>query len=185
MSYIFNQTGLNAGCGAISACTSFTVSTGPLAKKATDGGAVGSEVTLSLFASNGEFEFVSIVFEIIPGSSFTVWNAGTYTVNINITGENTGNYLESVYICRVDSGCSSLSAIGSSTGNAIECSLGVKTISLSGSEIANPSSTDKIYIIVTTSGSGGNLKITPNQQIITPLSMSSYSSKSSSSKSSS
>jgi surface protein len=105
--------------------------------------------------------------------SGTNWNSGSWTWRLNIASQTTGGmYLDSVYICRVNSSDVVQSTIASATGLNISLgSFGVVSGSLTGTS-ESPSTGDYvsvIYVIRNTAGSTQGIGNLPDQIINSPF----------------
>jgi hypothetical protein len=104
--------------------------------------------------------------------SHTNWNAGTYTVRLNVVTANMNVTLSSVYVCRVASDDTPISTIGSSTALGLSlATTGVITTTVSGTA-ETPNFGDYINIVlVFTNGAMTNqtFEYLPDQNIDTPL----------------
>lgn len=133
-------------------------------------GAGSSENTFSVPTSQADDAEYS--FELVIASDST-WDAGNWTVRLDLTtGANDATW-ESCFICRVNSGCTNQAEIGSATGLGISCmTAGVKSTVIAGS-VQSPSAGDKVIIVCGFSNSNSmfarTLGITPSQLIDSPF----------------
>lgn len=101
--------------------------------------------TVTLPAS-GAVEIV-LVYEVLPTSSTYRFEAGTYTVRINIGVANANVQLDEVYLCHVSS-CTNQGTMGSKTGIATALSAtGAYDVTLHGNGVNNGIA-DKIWAMV-------------------------------------
>ncbi|MGI9585006.1 MAG: hypothetical protein ACR2N7_05390, partial [Acidimicrobiia bacterium] len=79
------------------------------------------------------------------------WASGTWTIRIEVNNAtNTAATLESCYICRMD-GNSTVSTVGSQTGQAKSCTNGVKTWTISGAA-SSGDATDTFWVLISAKG---------------------------------
>jgi hypothetical protein len=104
------------------------------------------------------------------------WDAGTWTIRLNITASNMNLTWSQVYVCRINSTCVNQETIGSNTAVNISLSTtGVKSTTVSGSAVT-PSAGDKVLIVLAfTNGamSSQSAQYTPDQDIDSPFTASS------------
>src|SRR5262245_65381674 len=113
--------------------------------------------------------------EWTPDASLT-WDAGTWTVRLNVTTANASIQWTDTYICKVNSTCTNSSAttIGSLTGQTTSLgTTGVKTHSVTGSAVT-PSAGDKVVVMICHTNVSANMNQTfawtPNQLVDSPFS---------------
>jgi hypothetical protein len=158
--------------GAIAACSTLTLGSGPVALQATQGGAAGSNSNTITVAGNAS-QVAYVFFETAANEpGLTSWQSGTYTMRLNLTA---GNALQltwdALYICRVSSSGVSQATIASATLMNIAMSLGVHSKSLTGSA-QTASVGDRLYFVLgfsTNSGLALNFSFKADQLIDTPL----------------
>jgi len=167
------QTDDSSLCTTVSAfCSGLSVGSGTTGSRdATAGGSAGSsEVSLT----TGSAESNSIVFQFVSGElGSDSWESGTWTVNVNCTTSNEDVTLQSIYICRVNSSCTSQETIGSLTSIGQSwIATGTKTHEFTCSASSGASTTDHAVIILAfdSEGHGGkSFGITPSLTIATPV----------------
>ena len=102
----------------------------------------------------------------------TAWNAGTWTINIDVTQGATGVTLTSAYLCRVSSSNVNAAMIGSATGLNIDMSTtGLKTLTIAGTA-QTPAAGDFVELIVGFSNSTSSYPVVywkPNQVVNSPF----------------
>lgn len=171
MALILVQIDTVAPCGTILACASPAdgLATAPQARQAEEGGSAGSG-ELSVTINKGDTQ-AGVMFES-PAVGKTIWQAGTYTVRLNVTTAVADLNLVEVHVCRVNSSCVSQATVGSSVGLSISIgSIGVKTVEVEGAE-QSAADTDRIYIVLVfkqTSHANAVFGFTPDQNIDTPI----------------
>lgn len=171
MAVILVQTDTVAPCGTILACTSPAdgLATVPQARQAEEDGSAGSG-ELSVTINKADIQ-AGVMFES-PAVGQTTWQAGTYTVRLNVTTAVANLDLIEVHVCRVNSGCVSQETVGSSVGLAISMgTTGVKNVDVIGSE-QSASATDRIYIVFifqAVNHVNCTFGFTPDQNIDTPI----------------
>lgn len=139
----------NAGCSGVGAATS---TTSRLLGGSAGGGSSGP-------GNSNTSEGWAIVWESdagVPGA--TQWNAGTATVEINVTSGNTSLQWRGVYLCRVDASGSNIEVWGSLTGLTTAIDTNVHSFNVSVAELTT-SSSDRLMVIFTiahTTGHGGS-----------------------------
>jgi hypothetical protein len=115
-------------------------------KLAVDGGTAGT-TTLTEGVTGSAADELGCRWEIAPAVGVS-WDAGTWTVRLNVTASNMNLTWDLVYICRVDSSCVNQATIGSTTGLAISLStIGVKTATVSGAA-QTPTAGDLVQVIL-------------------------------------
>jgi hypothetical protein len=146
MSMDFQQTDDAAACAAAARCSGAGVNGDTdFNKAATVGGSAGvSEVTVTVDVSAADLACAWVECIVPAGAT---WGAGNWTVRLNVATGNHQITLDAIYICRVNSSCTSQATIGSLTAiNANLASAGVQTHTVSGSA-QSPSAGDKVIII--------------------------------------
>jgi hypothetical protein len=112
----------------------------------TNGGSAGSQ---SLGASAAAGADVTAGNFMIDQAGTFFWNAGQWTVRLNVTTANTNITWEAIYVCRVDSSFNTISTLGSVTGLGISCgTTGVKTANVTTVADYSRASTDNCLVIV-------------------------------------
>lgn len=171
MAIILVQTDTVAPCGTILACTSPAdgLANVPQARLAEQGGSAGSG-ELSVSINKADIQ-AGVMFES-PAVGQTTWQAGTYTVRLNVTTAVANLSLIEIHVCRVNSSCVSQETVGSSVGLGISMgTTGVKNVDVIGSE-QSASATDRIYIVFifqAINHTSPTFGFTPDQNIDTPI----------------
>lgn len=174
MALNFTQTNTagTTGIDAPSACASGDPGFGGAGttRIASDGGSVGSTPVSIQF--NGSAEGLGKHgFEITVASGVS-WDAGTWTVRLNVTAANMNLTLTKCRLCVFNSSNISQASLGSNTELSISLgSTGVKTASVTGSSYS-PSVGDKVMVIwytVNGSMSSQTFEFTPDQNIDSPF----------------
>lgn len=164
-------TGFNNSCGS-----SGIVANAMGAVECSNGGTLGSSTrTWALSGNQTDTNFDSVFWIKSSGiPSGTSWDAGTWTVRWNITTANMNLTLRRCVICKVDSGITTYTKIGETSGLATSLgSTGVITISVTGSAMT-PSAGDQIIIMFFGDNSSMNLAsvtVTENQNIDSPFTL--------------
>lgn len=172
MAINFTQTDTNDQCARNGTYCSGLTSAGVAGNsdRCVDGGTAGTlERTFSV---PGEASDQAItIFTCLVGASVS-WDAGTWTVRLNVTTENMFLTWSSVHICRVNSSCTNQETIGSSSSLGIGLdTAGVKSTTVSGSAVT-PSAGDKVVIVFGLSNSNMSAQsvgITVDQNIDSPF----------------
>jgi hypothetical protein len=159
------QCSQDSNCGIMQACQ--PVMPGPLSKPCLIRYGVQGGPTI-LCDNNSSLVHVSEPAAQAP------WPAGTWVVRLNVLSPGTsGSTWDSVYICRVDTGCNNQSTIASATGLAIDIHQpGGYSVTLQGAADAGASATDSFYIAYGFLNHGPpnqNLTIKLDQPIDTPF----------------
>lgn len=172
MAVDLQQIDTDAVCTAGSSyCAGLSLNSQRFRKGAVQGGTAGtSAITHSVQASAANL--AAIYFELTGIDSLS-WDSGTWTVRLNVTTSNMNVSWESVHICRVTSGCSNVSSLGSASGLGISLGgTGVVSANVSGSA-ATPDAGDKIIIILGLSNantmSAQSFGWTPSEIITSPF----------------
>jgi hypothetical protein len=158
-----------AACGLIAACSGATVLAGG-GRAATIGGTPGTtEVTALVPAGTTRAVFA---IEVTPEESVS-WDAGNCEVRLNVTSGNMDLTISAIYICRVNSSCTSQETLGSETGLSLSTTGGIsidRTIAISA--VASPGAGDKLYVVMVVTNSNSMLDrtigVTPDGEIDTP-----------------
>ena len=172
MPLIFVQSDAVGPCAALSThCAVGTASSSRVARQCTVGGTPGvTQNTPTLEAAAVDFRQIWYECEVPAG---TYWEAGDWTIRMNVTTANADVQWKSAHICRISSGCINQATIGSNTAvNITLNTTGVKTVVISGSAQA-PAPGDKVMILLgftdLTSKGTETWGLTPNQNIDSPL----------------
>lgn len=169
---VFTERDTAATCNATQAvaCSGGTAAATTNSALVETGGTAGSVEDSVQITDNAQR--VVYWFESV-GPSDTSWNAGTWTVRVNITTTDADGQWDHTHICRVNSSCGSPTAVGSLTDQNIAISTsGTKTMNVTGSS-QTAASTDLFLIVLTfqDTAAHGNMSagITPSLNIDTPL----------------
>jgi hypothetical protein len=171
MAISFTQTDTAAACGALVYCSSASLNGARSLKQATNGGTPGV-TTITQQIDGGASNLIAVFFECIVETD-TAWNAGTWTINLNVTSAESAIAWNRVNICRLSSGCTNQASIASVGGLDISLSTtGTKTASVSGSA-QTPSAGDKVMVLLAFNNSTGadrSFDYRPNVTIDSPFS---------------
>ena len=166
MAQTYNQTA-TAGPSAGQYCTGNATANGAAwSKQASVGGSSGAEATITVDGSltTGRAVYYKC---IIP--SGTNWDAGDWTINVNVTTAAANTTIEQCHVCRVNSSDVNQQTLGSATGLGIAVSAtGVKTITVNQGSAATPSVGDNVIIVLALTNANSctrTLGITPDQTI--------------------
>lgn len=148
-----------AGEFAIAAfCSADTVtaSSNKAAWQASSGGSAGTASHTNYGANSSDVSRVNLNFDITIDSG-TSWDAGTWTVRLNLTSAQSQNGCTwtKVYICRVNSAGVNQETLGSNTAVGISLgTTGVKSANVTGNAATSPASTDRVVVVMSiTNGS--------------------------------
>ena len=105
---------------------------------------------------------------------YASWNAGAWTIRLNVTSNHPAIYWREAHVCRVNSAGVSQESIGSNlTIDQQMGSSGVKTAHVSGAASPGALASDTVYIVCVFENlepfTSNALGITPDQDIDTPL----------------
>lgn len=170
MSLVFTQTASVMTCAKGDFCGGVSDAVNGVAKQALIGGAP-SAVPINIPVQAGDVGHTYVWFECqLPEGS--VWNAGTWTVRLDVTTANANISWEGASVCRVSSGCVSQATIGFHGFIGINLgSTGVKASGVVGSA-QTPSSGDKVIICLQFANSLGSIQsfqFTPDVNIDSPF----------------
>lgn len=170
MAITFTQTDTVAVCGALVYCSPNSLNGTRSLRQAIVGGTPGvTAITRSI--DGGASNLIAVFFECIVGTD-VAWNAGTWTINLNVTTANASITWDRLNICRLSSGCVNQASIAFATGLGISLSTtGTKTATAPGSAQA-PSAGDKVMVLLAfdnSSGSTVSFGYTPNLTIDSPF----------------
>ena len=100
------------------------------------------------------------------------WDAGTWTVRMNVTTANMNIDLTEIHICRHNSACVTQESIGSATGLTIDCgTTGVKSQTVTGSAVT-PVAGDVVIVVFVFTNAAMTIQsigVTPDQNIDSPF----------------
>lgn len=151
-------------------CSGGASSANDIARTAVDGGTAGTGTPSVIATASGVSEAL-LNFEITPAGG-TSWDAGTWTVRLNVTTANMNVTLVAIWICRVDSSGVNQATIGSATGLSISVgTTGVKSQTVTGSA-QTPAAGDMVEVVFLFSNgamSSSSLNIKPDQNIDSPF----------------
>jgi hypothetical protein len=168
MAMIFTQTDTDGVCGTADYCQNITPDPPfDAQKQCSVGGSAGSTpVTVTVGASTNRM----ISFEcVVPAG--TSWDAGDWTLRLNVTTANMNLTWGTGAICRVSSGCVNQANIDSYNAAQSLGSTGVKSFTTAGLT-QTPSAGDKVIIgLVISNGamSDQSFAFTPDQNIDSPF----------------
>lgn len=165
----FTQTDTVGVCALGQYCA-VDVSTPEARREASDGGTPGI-TTVSPSVAASAVDDNEIQFDC-PVAADVNWNAGTWTVRLNSTVSAMAITWDTVYICRVSSGCVSQATIGSAVGLGISLNVvGVKSATVSGTA-QTPAVGDRVMVILGFDNSGTMavaFSFIPDQNIDSPF----------------
>ena len=170
MALSFVETDTAAPLGTLQACSAFAVGTTvPLARLAEIGGTAGSASTVVTCAASTNASFVML--QMQPNT--TLWQAGVFSWPINVTVANSNLQWRRFYVCRLNSGGTSLATIASNlTVNNVFSSTGVKTATATAGADTTVDSTDILYYVATFlngAASSQSCTLVFNQTTTTPI----------------
>ncbi len=166
-SYVQNDTAQVCALNNYCSTSGGTIEAGRQAEQGVSAGS--SEVTFT--ASAGQTDDNEFSFEVIIAEDSTS-DADTASIPINFTTGAMTATLESIFICRVSSGCVNQETIGSSTGIGFATNDGLTTQNVTCSAVTFASG-DKVIITLGFSETGGHsdqtVGITPDQTMSLPF----------------
>jgi len=170
MAISYQETDTAADCGNGVYCKGGTAQVSFFDSEAILGGTAGTAHSITIGATASDSEAIN--FDLVPAAS-VAWVSGTWTVRLNVTTANTNITWDSVWICRVSSGCVSQATIGSSSALGISFSTtGIKMATVSGST-QSPAASDKVILVFGFSNASATMtqafSITANQLIDSPF----------------
>ena len=172
MALDFQQTDTAGDCPQGAYCGSFSGSplSGGLTKQCPVGGTAGTVAVATGFA--GSVTDARGVHLTLPVDAAVTWDAGNWTIRLNVTTANMNLTWETAYICRVDSACANQATIGSATALAISLgTTGVKSTTISGAA-QTPTAGDDVVIVLGFANSAmtaQTFQATPDQLISSPF----------------
>ena len=148
MSITLQETDTAALDGLIAAGTGVAVNPAGAAFTATSGGTPGS-TTHNVNNNLTSGEQVYLGFESASGEpGFSSWQAGTYTVSLDVTTGANNMTWSRLYVVRLNSSGVAQATVGSITGQSVSLSTtGTKTLSVSGSS-QTAGATDRLYFVL-------------------------------------
>jgi hypothetical protein len=170
MTISFTQTDTAAVCGAAAYCSGNSLNTNRSLRQATIGGTPGT-TAVSQSIDSGAINLIAVFFECIVGAGVS-WDAGTWTINLNVTTGTSGTMdWTGLDICRLNSSCVSQASIATASPSVSVTTTGVKTVTVSGSA-QSPSAGDKVMVLLSFSQTGPtrSFSYTPNVTIDSPFS---------------
>ena len=172
MAISFTQTDTNAVCTAAVYCSLNILNSTTSLKQAAEGGTPGTvAVSQSIDKASTGSNLIAAFFECIVASGI-IWNAGTWTVNLDVTTLNASLTWTFLDICRISSGCVNQASIASGSLSISLGTTGVKTTTIAGS-VQTPSAGDKVMVLLGFTNSTGTAKTfgyTPDVTIDSPFS---------------
>lgn len=167
----YQQTDTAAPCGVIQACSAVAPAADADAREASVGGTAGAtELACAVAAASSELCYA----DEIAIADDTSLDAGDATLRLNITTAQNDLTWEEVYVCRLNSSCTSQETLGSVTGLANDVSAGgvfTQTVSLSAASAHNEG--DKVYVTYVFANAhaktGRTVSITPDQLVTMPF----------------
>lgn len=152
MAISFTQTDTAAVCTALVYCSFNSLNGTRSLRQATEGGTPGV-ATIAQSIDGGAVNIIAVFFECIVGTGVS-WNAGTWTVNLDVTTAASGvmNWT-GLDICRLNSSCTSQASIATASPSVPVTTTGVKTVTASGSA-QSPSVGDKVMVLLSFSQTG-------------------------------
>lgn len=171
MAIDFVQTDTLAPCGVIQACLPVAPAGDADAVQASKGGTPGTtELACAVAAASSES---CLMFELAIADDDSL-DAGTLSLPINVTTAQMDVTWEEIYVCRLNSSCTSQETLGSVTGLARDVSGGgvfTETVSLSAASAHDAG--DVVYIVLVFANAhtmtSRNVAVTPDQTISTPF----------------
>jgi len=165
----YQQTDNASGNFLTALCSSATFDA-TVSRDATVGGTPGTTPASTNISGSAVNHTGGIWFRITPAAGVT-WDAGTWTVNVNVTTANMNLTLQTCSICRVN-GISNRATIGEATALGLSLgSTGVLTISVSGSA-TTPAAGDSVIVLFgvdNASKNGAAFSVTPDQLVSSPF----------------
>lgn len=174
MAINFTQTDTAGDCDAVAAyCSGRPVGSVILSsndRQCTDGGTAGTGSNI-IQLGGSETDVVGALFTCGVDADVS-WDAGNWTVRLNVTSANMNITWSRVAICRVNSSCVNQNSIANVGSLGISLgSTGIKSTTVSGSA-QTPSVGDKVVIVfgfTNSSMSSQQFTITPDQNIDSPF----------------
>lgn len=171
MAVIFTQTDATATCGQTAYCSAMPVgSPNNNNRRCTPGGTPGV-TPASIQVNASDADHIYIWFELIVQDG-SAWNAGNWTVRLDVSTANAAISWDQVDICRINSSCVSQASIGVQGGVVSMAGTGVKTFATITGSAQAPNNGDKVMVLLTFSniaGVGSNLSFLPDVNIDSPF----------------
>ena len=167
--YTFQQTDTNSSCGAMQSCSTSTVATDNVDyHMAVDGTAGTTETTFDIPAGSSQ---AVAFFQSEPIDTDT-WASGTYTLDIEVTSAQNNTSITHIWLCQVDSTCSTVGTIGDAAFSRDISGAGVFSFDIPGQEVTN-TGTDSVYCVVEVTNdhnmTSRTVGVTPSQTLATPI----------------
>jgi len=170
MTVSFTQTDNASVCGTAAYCSGNSLDTTTLSlRQATIGGTPGT-TAVPQSVTGGATNVIDVFFECIVGAGVS-WDAGTWTINLNVTTGTSGTMnWTGLDICRLNSSCVSQASIATASPSVSVTTTGVKTVTVSGFA-QSPSAGDKVMVLLsfTQTGPTRSFSYTPNVTIDSPF----------------
>lgn len=168
---VYRQTDAAAACGVIGACSGRTPAGDSDARQALEGGTAG---TVSLAVGIPVISTVAVYMDELPVADTDSLDAGTLTARLNVVTAQASLTWEELWVCRINSACTSQETLGSLTAQGLDISVGgvfTRNVTLSAASAHNAG--DKVYIVHVVANANihtaRSLEILPNQAIDTPF----------------
>lgn len=174
MAVNYTQTDTAASCTPAAFCSGRALEGSELGRLCQAGGTAGSSEASIINIANNTTNEILFTYDIEIANG-TTWGAGTANIRINFTTGDTDVTLTEVYVCRVNSGCTSQETLGSNTGLSVDTSTaGNHTENVTLSAASSPSDGDKVEVVLVFSNAsahGGEetIGITPDQDHTLPF----------------
>ena len=169
----FNQTGNNTACAINTYCSAKSVSTGTTVALQAWYQAVLNTTTHGVIIGASETNVISVMWECIMVLPNISWNAGNWTVNLDVNVANANVTWVGLDICRISSGCVSQASIATQSLSINLGTTGVKSTTVTG-VAQNPSAGDKVVVLLSFTNSAATLQswtVNSDQPIVSPFAL--------------
>lgn len=146
MSVSLQQTDTAMDCAAAAFCSGLSAPANtPVRQQGEEGGSAGSTEDSVLLNAN-ESNVRSLFHEYVVPADYD-GAAGDWTIRINVTTAGASCSVESVHVCRVDSGCTNQETLGSLSSTTSIATTGIKTFTVNQASGATFAAGDKVVVV--------------------------------------
>lgn len=170
MAVSYLQLTQNAPCGTMVACAGAGLYSLARIPKAFNTGTNSVGIGTSVVSLNSFQKAPAVMFQINPVG--VNWNAGNWTIRLNITNGNSLIRWVETWICRINSSCNTINSMGYATHNTSLQFSGVKTETVNVPNNEIPNSGDDVYIVLVFENLWSGVRsvtVNPNQFITSPF----------------
>lgn len=170
MALTFQQTDAVSPCAPMSACAPAKTITTPLVDVAMAPGGTPGTTAESFDIGPGASDYKAFFQSDDVGK--VDWEAGTWTVNLNVSSAQNNMAWDGVWICRVDNACGTVASVGSETASIDISAGGVFSKTVTGAATTG-TTTDAVYVVCQFTNSHSmtarTIGVTPSETVASPI----------------